>query len=107
MEEFTFLGFLSRRKGRIRKELENAGAERTLVFFESPFRIQSTLEAAREAFGDAPACVARELTKMHEEFIRGTVGTLLNELAARPALKGEVTGVLAPQLMNDPETSHD
>lgn len=98
MDQFTFLGFLPRRPGRLKRTLRDAGAERTVVFFESPFRLKQTLEAAQEVFGDVPAAVARELTKIHEEFLRGPLSGVLSALSGRPQIKGEVTVVLAPQL---------
>ena len=60
---------------------------------------------AREVFGDVPACVARELTKMHEEFLRGPLSVLAGELAARKEIKGEITVVLAPQKNTEPQTA--
>lgn len=101
MEAFTFLGFLSRRGARIRRELESCGRERTIVFFESVFRLKDTLEEARTVFGDVPCAVGRELTKLHEEFIRGTATQVIEILAARKELKGEATVVLAPQLLKE------
>ena len=91
---FTFVGFLPRR-GRERSELLESLAARpeTLVLFESPQRIAETLAELAEAFGsERRACVARELTKLHEEAARGT----LRELAARFAdgARGEITLVL-------------
>jgi 16S rRNA (cytidine1402-2'-O)-methyltransferase len=90
---FTFVGFLPRRAGE-RTELLDALRERTetLVFFESPQRIGDTLAELAEAFGARRACVARELTKLHEEAARGT----LAELAARFAegARGEITLVV-------------
>jgi 16S rRNA (cytidine1402-2'-O)-methyltransferase len=97
MDGFTFLGFLPRRDGRMRRAFESAGRERTIVFFESVFRLAHTLEIAKEVFGDAPAAVARELTKVHEEFIRGSIDRILKELSGRASLKGEATVVVAPQ----------
>jgi 16S rRNA (cytidine1402-2'-O)-methyltransferase len=90
---FTFVGFLPRR-GRERTELLDALRERTetLVLFESPQRLGETLAELAEAFGARRACVARELTKLHEEAARGT----LAELAARFAdgARGEITLVV-------------
>ena len=97
MDGFTFLGFLSRRAIRIRRELESAGRERTIVFFENVFRLQDTLEQARAVFGDVPCAVGRELTKVFEEFIRGSISEVSAVLAGRKELKGEATVVLAPQ----------
>jgi 16S rRNA (cytidine1402-2'-O)-methyltransferase len=103
MDAFTFLGFLSRRAARIRRELESCGTERTIVFFESVFRLKDTLSEAAAVFGDAPCAVGRELTKLHEEFIRGRISEVLAALAARKELKGEATVVLAPQLSRPSE----
>jgi 16S rRNA (cytidine1402-2'-O)-methyltransferase len=92
-ERFTFLGFLPRKQGaRAALLARHATAEETLVLFESPRRLHATLLALAEALGDRPACVARELTKLHEELARGT----LTELAERYAegTRGEVTLVI-------------
>jgi 16S rRNA (cytidine1402-2'-O)-methyltransferase len=97
-DEFTFLGFLPRRPGRVRKAFEAAGAERTVVFLESVFRLKDSLELAREVYGDVEAVVGREISKVHEEFIRGKVGEVLAELAKRKELRGEATVMLAPQM---------
>ncbi|WP_299305711.1 16S rRNA (cytidine(1402)-2'-O)-methyltransferase [uncultured Brachybacterium sp.] len=88
-DHFTFEGFPPRREGRKATALEPLAAEqRTMVFFESPRRTAATLAAMVEAFGaDRRAAVARELTKTHEEIVRGT----LAELAAWAA-DGEVLG---------------
>ncbi len=67
------------------------------MVFESPHRLLASLEDALAELGDRPAAVARELTKMHEEVLRGPLSAVLAELKARPALKGEfvlVIGVL-------------
>jgi 16S rRNA (cytidine1402-2'-O)-methyltransferase len=90
---FTFVGFLPRRSGECDRALESLRGRRdTLIFFESPRRIAKTLARLQQAFGDRRACVARELTKMHEEFARG----LLSELAERFAegARGECTLVV-------------
>ncbi len=104
---FTFVGFLPRRSGECDRVLESLRDRRdTLIFFESPRRIAKTLARLKEAFGDRRACVARELTKMHEEFARG----LLSELAERFAegARGECTLVVegasgAAALLSEPE----
>lgn len=95
-DHFTFEGFPPRREGRKATALEPlAGEQRTMVFFESPRRTAATLAAMAEAFGaDRRAAVARELTKTHEEIVRGT----LAELAAWAAdgdVLGEVVLVVA------------
>jgi 16S rRNA (cytidine1402-2'-O)-methyltransferase len=97
MDSFTFLGFLPRRPGRMKRALEEVGKVRTIVFFESIFRLKDTLSLARDVFGDCSAAVARELTKVHEEFIRGTLTQVLEKLSMHTKLKGEATVVIAPQ----------
>lgn len=90
---FTFLGFLPRKAGERDAELRAlAGRPETLVLFESPRRLGGTLRRLAEALGPRRACVARELTKRHEEAARGT----LPELAERFAegTRGEVTLVV-------------
>lgn len=94
-DRFTFLGFLPRRPGRLKRELE-AGRERTIVFYESPHRVVKTLDIAREVLGDAPCAVARELTKIHEEILRGPLSTVAEALRARSEVRGEITVVVAP-----------
>lgn len=91
---FSFLGFLPRRGGeRAALLARQRDAALSLVLFESPHRLAATLRALREALGDRRACVARELTKLHEEVARGT----LSELAERFAggARGEITIVVA------------
>lgn len=78
-DRFTFEGFPPRREGRRAAAFAPlVDEERTMVFFESPRRTAATLAAMAEAFGtDRPAAVARELTKTHEEVVRGTLGELV------------------------------
>lgn len=101
-DRFTFLGFLPRRSGRFCRELESAGKERTVVFYESPHRVVAALEAALSVYGDVPAAVGRELTKMHEEFIRGRLSEVARTLKERNKILGEITVVIAPQLGEKP-----
>ena len=92
---FTFAGFPPPKTGKRRTFFRRwAALDHTLVFFESPHRILASLADAREEMGDRPAAVARELTKMHEEVLRGTLSELLVELEKRPALKGEFVVVV-------------
>jgi 16S rRNA (cytidine1402-2'-O)-methyltransferase len=87
---FAFEGFLPRKVGERKRRLEAAGAEdRTLVFFESPERIHRTLEEIREVLGERRVVVARELTKLHEEVLRGTVSEVVAAIGPR-RLKGEI-----------------
>ena len=97
MEEFTFLGFLPEKAGARRTRLEelraeNRGAIKTLIFYEAPHRILETLEDLQAVFGaETRIAVARELTKLHEEFLRGTVAQVRAELAGRDRIRGEIT----------------
>ena len=93
---FTFLGFPPPKEGRRRRFFEShADLPHTLVFFESPQRAAASLAGAAEAFGtDRPAALARELTKLHEEVLRGPLGELAGDVADRPKLRGEVTVVV-------------
>ncbi len=95
--EFTFLGFLPEKAGARRTCLEKLAAApresaQTLIFYEAPHRIAQTLSDMQEIWGASlRAVVARELTKIHEEFLRGTVAEVRAALAARGAVRGEIT----------------
>jgi 16S rRNA (cytidine1402-2'-O)-methyltransferase len=92
---FTFAGFPPPKSGK-RRTFYRGWAElgHTLIFFESPHRLLASLEDALAELGDRPAAIARELTKMHEEILRGRLSELLAELEDRPALKGEYVLVI-------------
>jgi 16S rRNA (cytidine1402-2'-O)-methyltransferase len=91
-DAFRFCGFLPPKSGQRRKALEALAEETcTLVFYEAPHRIVEALDDVAEVMGPRPVVVARELTKLHEEFLRGTAGEVRAQLAARPAVKGEIT----------------
>lgn len=90
--EFTFLGFLPHKKGRETLFKEIAEAKRTMVFYESPHRILKTLEALNKFCPNKKVCIARELTKIYEEFRIGSPNELLEYLTANPVKqKGEFT----------------
>ena len=91
---FVFEGFLPREKKPRRERLALLKAEtRTTVLYESPFRLRDTLLELREELGDRPAAVCRELTKIHEEAVRGTLSELAAHYAEPP--KGECVIVLS------------
>ncbi|HEU4398985.1 MAG TPA: 16S rRNA (cytidine(1402)-2'-O)-methyltransferase [Actinomycetota bacterium] len=94
-DRFCFEGFPPRRVGaRDRRLAELAAEPRTMVFFEAPHRALATLAAMAEAFGaDRPCAVARELTKVHEEVLRGSLGEVGERLAA-DGPRGELTLVV-------------
>jgi 16S rRNA (cytidine1402-2'-O)-methyltransferase len=95
-EEFLFLGFLPARSGERQRALERLRIEeRTLIFYEAPHRIGDTIADAVAILGDRPACIAREVTKLHEEFRRGRLTELFQSLEQHPA-KGEITLVIGP-----------
>lgn len=95
-DSFLYLGFLPARPAQRRRALEEVrDAPHTLVLYETPHRILEALEDIEEALGDRDVVVARELTKIHEEFLRGTPAALRDALAARPAVKGEITLLVA------------
>jgi 16S rRNA (cytidine1402-2'-O)-methyltransferase len=98
VDRFRFLGFLPSRKGARRKALEGVReATKTLVFYEAPHRLLEFLEDVREILGDPPVVVAREVTKVYEEFLRGSASELLRRLKKKP-VKGEITVLVAPQM---------
>ena len=82
--EFTFLGFLPHKKGRETLFKEIASAKRTMVFYESPHRILKTLESLIKFCPDKKVCLARELTKIYEEFKIGSPAELLEYLKQNP-----------------------
>jgi len=91
-DSFVFLGFLPPKKNQRRKALESWKAvPATLVFYEAPHRIAETLQDIAEALGAREVVLARELTKVHEEFLSGTPAEVLETLAQRPPIKGEIT----------------
>jgi 16S rRNA (cytidine1402-2'-O)-methyltransferase len=95
-EEFLFVGFLPSRAGARRKKLEALKAEpRVVVLYEAPHRLAETLSDAAEILGSRPAVVAREVTKIHEEFLRGSLAEL-RDAARKRTPRGEITLVIGP-----------
>lgn len=88
-DRFSFEGFLPDKAGERRRRLQKIQSDdRTLIFFVAPSALMSTLSDMREVFGDRQACLAREITKMYEEFIRMPISGIETE-ATRRQLKGE------------------
>ena len=103
-EEFLFVGFLPARTGERRRALERLRIEdRTIILYEAPHRITECVADAREVLGNRNACIAREVTKLHEEFRRGKLSELFASLEDRPA-KGEITLLIAPEDPADART---
>jgi 16S rRNA (cytidine1402-2'-O)-methyltransferase len=95
-EEFVFLGFSAARAGERRRRLQELSVERrTMVFYEAPHRIEEMLADAAEVLGDRMAVVAREVTKLHEEFLRGRLSELRDAVRKKPA-RGEITLLIGP-----------
>jgi 16S rRNA (cytidine1402-2'-O)-methyltransferase len=97
-EQFTFHGFLPAKAGQRKTALEELGrSEVTHVFYEAPHRILDALADVEAVFGASQhVVVARELTKLHEEFLRGPAGEVRSRLAARASVRGEIVLILAP-----------
>ncbi|MGM0573471.1 MAG: 16S rRNA (cytidine(1402)-2'-O)-methyltransferase, partial [Bacteroidota bacterium] len=94
-DRFCFEGFLPPKKGRKTYLAKLAGETRTMVFYESPHRLLRTLTDFAGVFGhDRQASVAREISKIHEEHARGTLGELI-DLYAERTVKGEITIVVS------------
>lgn len=96
-DSFVFAGFLPQKKGRQTKLRSLAGEKRTLVFYESPFRLVKALEEFKEHFGgERKICVSRELSKMFEENFRGTVNEAIAHFSSK-TVKGEIVIILEGQ----------
>lgn len=95
-DHFTFAGFLPNKQGKRRERLQSLAGERgLLIFYESPKRLLATLQDMLEMLGDREVVVARELTKMYEEFLRGTLSSVIAQAEERE-IRGEVAILVAP-----------
>ncbi|MBU4503843.1 MAG: 16S rRNA (cytidine(1402)-2'-O)-methyltransferase, partial [Proteobacteria bacterium] len=91
-DSFVFIGFLPKTKNkRLKLLMELAKEPRTMIFYESPKRILKLLDEIKLISGDRYCVLSREMTKLHEEFIRGSMSEILQNLKARSAIKGELT----------------
>ncbi len=91
-KEFSFIGFLSSNKKEKKEKLEELKYDtKTLIFYESPHRLENTLKIMQEILGNRKIVLARELTKVHEEFIRGTLSTVIEQIVD---IKGEFVVLL-------------
>lgn len=107
-DAFEFRGFLPAKSGQRRTELESIRArEHTIIFYEAPHRIHETLADVVAVLGpERPVVVARELTKVHEEFLRGTAGELAEQLRERE-WKGEITILIGKEKGGVPRAEAD
>lgn len=93
-DRFVFEGFLPRKKGRNKRVAELSHESRTIIFYESPFRLVKTLSELKESFGnDRRICVCREISKLFEEIKRGTITELTDYYSKNPP-KGEIVVVV-------------
>jgi 16S rRNA (cytidine1402-2'-O)-methyltransferase len=93
-DRFCFEGFLPQKKGRQKRLTELAEEERTLIFYESPYRIAKLMGEIAQYFGaERNVTISRELSKLHEETLRGTAAELAKQLETK-ALKGEIVVVI-------------
>jgi 16S rRNA (cytidine1402-2'-O)-methyltransferase len=105
-DAFYFGGFLPAKSGQRARALESLRDQSaTLVFYEAPHRILETLSDVEKILGPRPAVVARELTKLHEEFLRGTPTEVRAVLESRPSVKGEITLLIGKPAAPGPETT--
>lgn len=105
-DHFYFYGFLSKKGNEAKSALEDMkDREETLIFYESPHHIKETINLLNEVLGDREAVIARELTKLNEEYIRGT----LNELVGLDfeSLKGEMVVLVSGKPASDDEVSEE
>ncbi len=91
-DSFIFAGFPAKKKAKRLKQLQDlADEKRTLIFYENPGRILAFMEDLADVMGDRYCVLCREMTKLHEEFLRGILSEIMDMLRERPAVKGECT----------------
>ena len=100
VSSFTFCGFLPSKRGARRARLrEFANCESTLIFYETPHRIRAALADATETLGDREAVLAREMTKLHEEFLRGSLSELADKVTE--TARGEMVLLIGPAVADN------
>jgi 16S rRNA (cytidine1402-2'-O)-methyltransferase len=107
-DRFLFAGFVPQKQGERRRLFEEfAKLKATLIFFESPHRIIETLHDLAMALPGRAVAVTRELTKLHEEVLRGTASGIAEQLAARASVKGEITLLVGPPQEDEAVSDED
>lgn len=107
-DRFYFGGFLPRKKGERDRYLSSLGTlDATLIFYESPHRTPATLDALAGAYPQRRAALARELTKLHEEVIRGSIEEVRDEVTSRERIKGEVVLLVGPPVADAGEPADE
>lgn len=105
-DKFCFEGFLPQKKGRQKRLQELKDEERTIIFYESPYRVVKTLQQFAEVFGsERPVSVCREISKVHEESVRGTIQEVLSHFTEHEP-KGEFVIILGKQT-DSPQPSNE
>jgi 16S rRNA (cytidine1402-2'-O)-methyltransferase len=106
-DSFIFIGFCAKKKTKRLKQLQElADEKRTLIFYENPGRILAFMEELADVMGNRYGVLCREMTKLHEEFLRGRLSELKDTLSHRPAVKGECT-LLVKGCEENKEVSRD
>ena len=104
-DQFLFAGFLPSRGGARRAKLsELTSIPATLVFYEAPHRIKATLKDAREVLGNREAVITRELTKLHEEFARGSLSELIERFSKPDSARGEIVLIVSGHRVDSPSS---
>ncbi len=105
-DAFLFAGFLPNRQGKRRERLaELSGRREVIIFYESPNRLPATLADMQETMGGREVVIARELTKLHEEFLRGPLAEVRETIDNREQVKGEVVILVAPAAEEEPQVA--
>jgi len=106
-QPFYFAGFLPKTKKNRREEIEKlASIPATLIFYEAPHRVKEVVEELAKTFAERRCCLARELTKLHEEFWRGTVAGALQHLQSQEQIRGEFVLLIEPPKSVDYEVKN-
>ncbi len=105
-DSFLFLGFLPKKQQKQQQAIKSIlNQSATLIFYESPRRIIALIDRMRDIMGDRKACLAREITKLHEEYIRGNLSDIQKTLEEKEIIKGEcslfVQGLLEQKIINE------
>ena len=97
-DSFTFIGFLPQKKGRLKKIEQLNNIENTVILFESPYRLEKTLNQLLDNLGNRPVVVGRELTKLYEEVIRGNLSEVIKYFS-KSKVKGEIVIMISGPLV--------
>ncbi len=107
-DSYIFAGFPPKKSSKQIRFLQDLMAEpRTLIFYESPKRLISLIDSLLSVIGDRPAVLSRELTKVHEEFLRGSLSEMKQELIERDQIRGECTLLVTGSASHHKSVSHD